>query len=114
MRIKKYFPAKRGNVFATIRAMFFHTAYAFGILLACYGFWGSFFPDLTLVEGTYRIVASDENLEAECLEGTNLPANPPMDKEQFMLDLLEGKYQVTYRSKILEIIRKQFGYKDNE
>ena len=71
--------------------------YGCGILLACYGFWGSFFPDLTLVDGTYRIVASDD-----------------VDKEQLMLDLLEGKYKVTYRSKLFEIIKNQFGYQDNE
>lgn len=65
------------------------------VITACYGFWGCLFPDLTLVEGTYRIL----NEEAKA-----------QDKEWLYADILEGKVTVTYSSKLWEMIKSRFGY----
>ena len=77
--------------------------YVAGILMACYGFWGSFFPDLTLVEGTYAIVGEEK--------GQALNA---YDAEELYADILEGKYRVTYRSKLLELIQNRYGHSNDE
>ena len=78
--------------------------YSLSIVAACYGFLGSLFPDLALIEGTYCIV-SDENVP----ESMDF-----VEKEQFFADILEGKYRVTYSSKLLETIRNKCGYKNEK
>lgn len=67
-----------------------------GVVTACYGFWGSLFPDLTFVEGTYRVVGEER------YEGTG---------EELFCDILEDKVSVTYGSRLWEIIRNKCGYK---
>ncbi len=74
--------------------------YIAGTIAACYGFWGSLFPDLTLLDGTYRIV------EQECGQASM----SDLDKETLFAEILEGKFHVTYRSKIWETIRNKWGY----
>ena len=76
--------------------------YVIGMIVACYGFWGSFFPDLTLVEGTYRIV---EYRDEES-------AFTDLDAETLYADLLDGKYRITYSSKIWETIRNLYGHRN--
>lgn len=68
------------------------------VVTACYGFWGSFFPDLTLVEGTYRIISGEERIE---------------DAEQLYADILDDKVVVTYRSKLWEIIKNKRGFSND-
>ncbi len=63
-------------------------------MTACYGFWGSFFPDLTLVEGTYSVVSGAEEAE---------------DTEKLYADILDHKVTVTYRSKLWKIITSKYG-----
>lgn len=65
------------------------------VITACYGFWGCLFPDLTLVEGTYRVLGKEAVIE---------------DKEWFYSDILEGKVKVTYSGKLWEMIRSRCGY----
>lgn len=36
-----------------------YAIYVVSVAIACYGFWGCLFPDLTLVDGTYRFVADE-------------------------------------------------------
>lgn len=69
--------------------------YVASIVTACYGFWGSLFPDLTFVEGTYRVVGAEE------YEGTS---------EELFADILEGRVSVTYSSKVWEIIKNRCGF----
>ncbi len=64
------------------------------VVTACYGFWGYLFPDLTLVDGTYRIISGEENME---------------DADQLYNDILAGKVTVTYRSKLWEMIKSRCG-----
>ena len=78
--------------------------YVTGILFACYGFWGSFFPDLTLVGGTYAIVGSEDGQDF----------SNPYGAEQLYADLLEGKYRMTYRSKLWELIQNKYGHSNDE
>ena len=73
-----------------------------GMLVACYGFWGSFFPDLTLVDGTYRIVEYRDERSAFA----------ELDADTLYADLLEGKYRITYSSKIWETIRNIYGHRN--
>lgn len=84
---------------STIKNAIKRIIYTVGIIAACYGFWGSLFPDLTLLEGTYRIVGNEDE------RGTF----DELDAETLYAELLEGKYRVTYSSRIWEIIRNKFG-----
>lgn len=77
---------------------------AASVILACYGFWGSLFPDLTWVEGTYRIVS----------EATERGVPSDYYAEQLYADILEGKYRVTYSSKIWETIKNIYGHRNDE
>ncbi len=77
--------------------------YAVGIITACYGFWGSLFPDLTLLEGTYRIVDNKDGQDAL----------NDLDKETLFAEILEGKFHVTYSSKIWETIKNKWGYEND-
>lgn len=79
-------------------------AYVMGVLLAYYGFWGSFFPDLTLVEGTHRIVGNDNEQDIVSSQ----------DAEQLYADILEGKYRVTFSSKLWELIKNRYGHGNDE
>lgn len=83
--------------FDTIKNAIKKCLYITGMVLACYGFWGSFFPDLTLVEGTYAIVGSED--------GQGVVSR--YDAEELYADILEGKYRVTYSSRLWELIKKQ-------
>lgn len=86
--------------FSAIKDAIKRVIYVIGVITACYGFWGSLFPDLTLVEGTYRIVEhNDEPFTA-------------LDAETLYAELLEGKYRVTYSSKIWETIRNIYGHRN--
>ena len=78
--------------------------FTLSVMAACHGFWGSLFPDLTFIEGTYRIIDKENVLEDMSL----------LEKEQFLADILDGKYRVTYSSKLLETIRNKCGYQDEE
>ena len=78
--------------------------FTLSVVAACHGFWGSLFPDLTLVEGTYRIVDNQNVSESMGF----------VEKEQFFADILEGKYRVTYSSKLFESIKNKCGYKYEE
>ena len=71
--------------------------YVTSVTMACYGFWGCLFPDLTLVKGTYQVVSGEE------IE----------DIEQFYADILDDKVTVTYRSKLWEIIKNRRGFKND-
>ncbi|MFI3237746.1 MAG: hypothetical protein R3Y47_06920 [Lachnospiraceae bacterium] len=65
--------------------------YIVSTCMACYGFWGCFFPEYTIVEGTYSI-ESDETIVI-----TN--------KEAFYYDILEGEIDVVYSSRLWEMIK---------
>lgn len=88
----------KNKLFAVIKDILEKSLYVMGILLACYGFWGSFFPDLTLVKGTYAIVEEENGQDFSNF----------YDAEQLYAEILEGKYRVTYRSKLLELIQNRF------
>ena len=79
-----------------IKSIIKYIIYITSVVTACYGFWGCLFPDLTLVEGTYRIVS--EEAEAD-------------DAEALYADILEGRVTVTviYRSRLWEIIKSKCG-----
>lgn len=77
-----------------VKSIIKYIVYVASVVTACYGFWGCLFPDLTLVEGTYRIVSGEEDVD---------------DKEELYADILEGRVTVLYRSKLWEIIKSKCG-----
>ena len=77
-----------------IKSILKYIVYVASVATACYGFWGTFFPDLTLVEGTYHVVNGEE---AE-------------DPEQLYADILDDKVVVTYRSKLWKQIKNKYGF----
>ena len=81
-----------------IKSIIKYIIYVTSILTACYGFWGCLFPDLTLVEGTYRVVSGNEEID---------------NAEQLYADILEDRVTVTYRSKLWEIIKNRRGLKND-
>ena len=97
-------PTMKKTYFDTWKRAIEKLLYVVSVILACYGFWGSLFPDLTWVEGTYRIV------EEAAEEGI------PNDyrAEELYADILEGKYRVTYSSKIWETIKNIYGHRNDE
>ncbi len=81
-----------------IKSILKYIIYAASVVTACYGFWGSFFPDLTLVDGTFCVVRGVEQVT---------------DKEKLYADILDNKVTVIYRSKLWQIITDKYGF-DNE
>lgn len=98
--------------------------YVTSVVTACYGFWGCLFPDLTLVEGTYRVVSSSEDA-GEVLEDlepgrtggavdrTAKRGETVEDAEKLYADILEGRVTVVYRSKLWEIIKSKCGWNND-
>ncbi len=112
---------KRNHNLCRIKGAVKHVIYVVSILTACYGFWGCLFPDLTLVEGTYRFVRGVESEEVtdgkdlenqtaseEVTDSTNTYGK---DAEALYADILGGKVKVTYRSKIFELLKYKCGLK---
>lgn len=86
------------------------------LITACYGFWGCLFPDLTLVEGTYRFVIEEEYQQEEhdTVDYEKDGADEETygkDTEQLYADILDGKVKVTYRSKLFELFEYIRGIK---
>ena len=72
------------------------------VIAACYGFWGCLYPDLTFVDGTYRIITEKEDSEQfYCF-----------DKDALYADALKGNIQVTFRFKLLELFKGKRGRED--
>ena len=78
-----------------------YIVYVASVVTACYGFWGCLFPDLTLVGGTYRIVYEDTE---------NRSSDGAYDGEKLYADILEGRVNVVYRSRLWEIIKSKCGF----
>jgi len=107
MKVKKM--TKLGTVKNTVR----YTICIISVVTACYGFWGCLYPDLTLVKGTYRIVEETEMSDAASQESEKLGQRYRGDKEELYADILAGKVQVTFRSKILELFFNRRGQEND-
>lgn len=68
------------------------------VVTACYGFWGCLYPDLTFVDGTYRVVTVQDAEQNYC-----------GDKDTLYADMLNGKVQVTFRIKLWELFQNRRG-----
>lgn len=84
----------------SMKAYIKYAIYVVSVITACYGFWGSLFPDLTLVEGTYRFVVDETHDRAEYDAGA----------DEIYADILDGKVNVTFRSKFFEIFKNKRGF----
>ncbi len=109
-----------------------YAIYVVSVITACYGFWGCLFPDLTLVEGTYRFVAEEvyDDTEYDTVVDEKsgqiggkikpgktgqytkgiCPGESDVDAEQLYADILDGKLKITFRSKFLELFKYKRGF----
>ena len=88
-----------------LKSIIKYNIYVASVSMACYGFWGCLFPELTLVKGTYRVVSMQES------GGGSLDAQ--IDAEKLYADILDGKVTVTYRSWLWDIIKNKCGLEDD-
>ncbi len=121
---------KKPIIFPCLQKGRLYVKYMMCVLAAvasCYGFWGCLFPDLTLTEGTYRIVEvdaaesevgkSDAEREEASLRQTEYKhiANAgvgvkaaDLDAEALYTDIMTGRVKISCRSKLVEIISKMW------
>lgn len=85
--------------------------YVASVSMACYGFWGCLFPELTLVKGTYRVVSMQESGKDGYAAAEGIDTEQ-IDAEKLYADILDGRVTVTYRSRLWDIIRNKCGLED--
>ena len=95
-----------------LKSIIKYIIYVASVSMACYGFWGCLFPELTLVKGTYRVVSMQESSRDVYIAAEGNVAEQ-MDAERLYADILDGKVTVTYRSRLWDIIKNKCGLEDD-